>query len=172
MFVKDGSKYFITFMDHWAVSLSNKSELDYYDGGWKDGEQSGIGTSVWKNGSKYIGMWDKGLRNGCGRLTYEKDNYFDYYFGDWENDKYRGKGTLVARNGEKYSGYFENDEINGHGTFTFAEESELAKYEGHFKNGLPHGRGSLHWKNGNTFNGEFEEIWDFELVCCDCVVIA
>jgi len=163
MFTKDGFKYFSTFKNHHpnkTNSLSNKSELVYYDGVWKDGKQSERGTTVWKNGSKYHGMWEKGQRNGGGLMKYEKDNYFDNYFGNWVNDKFNGIGILVAKNGEKYFGDFENDEINGHGTFTFAKESELAEYVGHFKNGVPHGKGSLHWRNETIFDMKFEEILD------------
>jgi hypothetical protein len=80
-----------------------------YNGNYKDDKKSGKGKLVWKDGSKYEGDFENGLRNGFGVYTYSKEDDRDYYEGHWKDDKKSGKGKFVWKNGTKQEGIFENN---------------------------------------------------------------
>jgi len=68
-----------------------------YKGQWnkKTGLKDGVGVQLWKDGSKYEGMWSNDLCNGRGRMTHANG---DIYEGAWKNDKANGYGVFVDVN--------------------------------------------------------------------------
>jgi hypothetical protein len=80
-----------------------------YNGNFKDGKRSGKGKLVWKDGSKYMGDFEKDLRNGFGVYTYSKEDAEDCYEGHWKDQKKSGKGRLIWKNGTRQEGIFLND---------------------------------------------------------------
>lgn len=47
-----------------------------YSGSWNNDRKEGHGEMVWKSGSKYIGEWRAGLRDGFGmHMFHNKDKY-------------------------------------------------------------------------------------------------
>ena len=53
------------------------------------------------DGSKYVGSWKQGKRNGHGRCIYASG---DQYEGQWDKDVRCGKGGCVYVSGDKYKG--------------------------------------------------------------------
>jgi hypothetical protein len=48
---------------------------------------AGKGTVVYKNGDKYEGDWNTGLRHGLGTLwIFKEGKYIVRYNGEWRND--------------------------------------------------------------------------------------
>jgi len=71
------------------------------------------GTFIWANGSKYIGSWKNGAKNGQGTTTYFNG---DTYVGEWKNGVHSGQGTYNWLNGGKYAGEWKNGKRHGYGT--------------------------------------------------------
>ena len=99
---------------------NNKSNILSYKGEIVNGKPSGKGTVIWKNGSKYVGNWENGLRNGYGVQTFPSDSKTEKYEGHWIENNFCGQGTLVFKNRSCYVGQFKADQFHGDGTFTFA----------------------------------------------------
>ena len=80
-----------------------------------------FGTYTLPNGSKYVGEFRDGKRNG--------------------------QGTFTIPNGEKYVGEFRDGKQNGQGTYTYPDG---AKYVGEFRDGKYNGNGAEYSPNGST----------------------
>ena len=83
---KDGSKYVGNFENDFGngsgkLIFGTESNLDYYEGQWKQTKRSGPGTMVWKDGAKYVGNFEDDLKNGYGKLTFPTESNLDYYEG-------------------------------------------------------------------------------------------
>ena len=78
-----------------------------YVGQWnKNRQREGRGVQIWKDGSKYEGLWKGDQTNGQGRLIH---NDGDCYYGQWLNDRAHGFGTFERTFGPKYVGFWSND---------------------------------------------------------------
>lgn len=64
-----------------------------YMGGLKDLLPDGYGSCHYKNGTRYYGFWERGVKNGLGKLFSPKD---DVVFGIWKD------GELPPVEGQKY----------------------------------------------------------------------
>ncbi len=53
------------------------------------------------DGSKYVGGWQAGKRDGQGRCMYASG---DQYEGQWEEDVRHGQGGCIFASGDKYKG--------------------------------------------------------------------
>ena len=92
--------------------------------------QSGKSIYVWPDdGSRYIGAYTEGKRNGYGVYHYAKGGSYE---GNFVNGMRSGKGTYYFPNGSKYVGAWENDQRNGYGEM-FRKDGEIVK--GIWKNG-------------------------------------
>jgi hypothetical protein len=81
----------------------------YKDGSIYEGEYSGEGSSIVKQGvGKYSDSVSKAVYNG-----------------NWEKDKMSGKGRLDFPSGSYYEGYFTNNSFNGQGTFTWPDATSI-----------------------------------------------
>jgi len=69
------------------------------------------------SGSKYIGEWENGRRNGQGTLSWSNGST---YTGAWKDDKFNGHGTVTYANGNTYTGEFKDGNFNGQVTVTYA----------------------------------------------------
>jgi hypothetical protein len=65
--------------------------IDTYTGSFKYGLPDGTGTYSWANGSRYEGHWNKGMKDGEGKMI-ARDSA---YSGIWKEDKYIGKEIVV-----------------------------------------------------------------------------
>jgi len=70
--------------------------IDHYEGHFKKGLPHGQGTYTWINGSFYKGEWEKGLRNGIGKMVYRSSVGDSIVSGSWEKDVYKGKKVISS----------------------------------------------------------------------------
>jgi hypothetical protein len=150
---RDGSlekRKSIEFLKDGTVILKYQDGSKYV-GGWENGEKNGQGTYTFADGSSYEGQFKDSKFHGQGTLT-NKDG--SKYVGGWKDDKKNGQGTLTYQDGtERYKGEWENDKFHGQGTYTLTDGSS---YEGQFKDSKFHGQGILTYKDGNKYVGEWE----------------
>lgn len=78
------------------VTFPESSKVEYYEGGWNDGEIQGEGEMKWKDGSKYIGEYFKGQKDGLGTFKYHSGNFFR---GFWIKGKRDGVGVFYNGDG-------------------------------------------------------------------------
>ena len=74
---------------------------------------------IWENGSRYVGEWKDGVRNGQGTYTqYGSLLYPDgrKYVGEYKNGKPNGLGVITFPDGSKFVGEYKDGEKNGQGT--------------------------------------------------------
>jgi hypothetical protein len=116
----------------------------------EDGLRHGMGTMVWKDGSRYDGYWMNDMANGYGRMIMAKG---DVYSGNWVNNRANGQGKFIHRNRIEYDGEWQNDLPHGHGTEIFLENG--AQYSGQFRLGKKHGFGKYTWADGSSYEGDF-----------------
>jgi hypothetical protein len=82
--------------------------------------RDGLGTFIYKSGSRYEGQFADGNRNGKGIMYFVNG---DMYRGSWADDKINGYGRYIAANGETYEGNFKNDRPHGQGRLTKPDKS-------------------------------------------------
>ena len=111
----------------------------------------GIGTYVFKSGSKYEGAFKNGKKNGKGKFTFSSG---DIYEGDYLNDEETGNGKYTAVDGTTEIGKFLNGKLNGYATITFKAGG---KYTGNFVNDKMNGSGIYYFANGDRFEGAFKD---------------
>ena len=123
--------------------------------------ETGGGTYVWANGSRYEGDWKDSKYHGAGRQYDFKGNL--KYKGIWVEGVYQGdctsgdcqngSGALTFINGDQYEGSFADGLPEGNGRYLY-RNGDI--YEGEFKAGFPHGSGSYTWAaSGDKYTGRF-----------------
>ena len=126
-----------------------------YVGEYRNGMRNGQGNYTWPNGNTYMGEFKDGTLNGMGINTYKNGSK---YVGEYKNGRRNGQGTFIDSNGTKYIGEFKDGKENGHGTLIYTSGN---KYVGEFKDRYPHGQGTLTYSDGTKEsglwkNGEFK----------------
>jgi len=128
-------------------------------------------TEMYKDGSKYEGELQGGLRHGQGKLTYSDGTWFD---GTWMLDRIEGYGAFYYESNKvSYEGEWKNNKREGNGVMYNEQvthigegyldrpfdrsENTWEKYEGEFKNDDWHGSGRLSLSNGDVFQGTFKK---------------
>jgi hypothetical protein len=159
--LKNGEKYQGQFLNNkkHGNGIEIYSENDSknrvsYDGEWKEGDYSGTGTMIWKDGAKYNGEWQNGYRTGNG--TYYWSNG-QKYVGDFLNAKRHGLGIETYPENDtfyriSYDGEWKEDKKSGNGTQTWKSGD---KYVGEWQNGDETGKGTYYWPSGNKYVGDF-----------------
>lgn len=95
-------------------------------------------TCLYDDGSKYVGGFRAGRRNGFGTFTTPKG---DKYVGKYVADKLNGTASWSSEaRGERFEGLWENHKPNGRGKYYYIDG---ATYDGEWKDGKRHGRGIL-----------------------------
>jgi len=110
-----------------------------------------VRSITYSNGSKYVGEFKNGKKDGQGTYTMPRGNK---YVGEFKDDSFNGQGTYTFTNGSTYVGEFKNDAFNGQGTATYANGS---KYVGEFKNDMANGQGTFTAVNGTMTVGQFKD---------------
>lgn len=118
------------------------------DGNLKNNHLSGYGVMTWRNGSTYLGDWEKDLRHGFGIY---RTLYGTEYSGGWSEGKRHGFGVYVNELGEEYVGEWAEGKMHGVGRLLSANGSI---YEGNFQNHKFHGVGMFHTPSGSKFTGQ------------------
>ena len=71
---------------------------------------SGYGTYLYKDGTKYIGNFKDSKAHGEGACYYVSGNK-DRYIGEWANHQYNGKGVLVMKSGDIKRGIWQRGKL-------------------------------------------------------------
>lgn len=113
-------------------------------------------------------MDEKLRRHGQGSYTYS--NAFFKYTGEWQRGVKQGRGRLEMRDGSVIEATFVRGEITGTGSRRWPTGKV---YEGDFENGEFHGQGSMSLPSGESYVGEFvhnQRHGDGELTLADGTV--
>lgn len=154
------------------------SELESYQGELLENNPHGTGVCLYKNGYKYQGTFENGLKHGFGILS-AKNNQ-EIYVGEWEIGKFQGDGLFLnpvflesseeelsnfaeeihynelrnlTKNWIRYEGGFFEGKMHGFGTLLMRNQE---KFRGNFVNGRIHGEGSYYRRNGEIICGFWE----------------
>ncbi|MCX6301791.1 MAG: hypothetical protein NTW82_06380 [Bacteroidia bacterium] len=73
-----------------AHGQGDSQGIDRYSGSFRYGLPQGIGTYTWADGSSYEGHWNKGMKDGGGKMVTRDSTYT----GIWNEDKYIGKEII------------------------------------------------------------------------------
>lgn len=129
-----------------AFGCSSNQPRECVEGNCTDGK----GTIQLQSGSKYIGQFKEGFREGDGAYHWPNK---ETYEGAWKKNMRDGKGTYVYPSGAKYIGEYREDKRNGQGIYFWPDGD---KYEGQWKDGAMHGDGTYTFKDGRVLSGKFE----------------
>ena len=164
----DGS--FVNGMMHGQGKFSWPDGVDY-EGEFVYGRMTGLGAYYWPDGSSYKGPvddglrhgkggvfkcsagqmydgeWERGKRQGKGKMAYTADG-LTVYTGDWVGDKRDGYGMMKYSSGNTYEGFWSSDLKTGRGVMTWKTADEL--YVGDWLNDQPHGNGEHIWGLGHA----------------------
>ncbi len=125
-----------------------------YDGVCSGNQQpNGIGTMVWRDGTRYEGNWVNGVMQGYGVMTWPNGAR---YSGGYANGRRQGRGVYTWPNGASYKGEYMQGNRHGWGTMIYADRT---RYVGGWAEGKRSGNGTLYaadgsilqqgrWKNG------------------------
>ena len=103
-----------------------------------------------EDGSKYMGEWWDGMREGEGKTFFAQKQSMHY--GSYHRDKRHGKGKFGWKDRRVYEGDFIEDRREGRGTLTWPDGT---KYEGEFRRGGPNGMGQMTFADGTVYDGQF-----------------
>mmetsp|Transcript_7878 Transcript_7878/g.18228 ORF Transcript_7878/g.18228 Transcript_7878/m.18228 type:complete len:592 (+) Transcript_7878:202-1977(+) len=103
-----------------------------------------------EDGSKYMGEWWDGMREGEGKTFFAEKQSMHY--GSYHRDKRHGKGKFGWKDRRVYEGDFIEDRREGRGTLTWPDGT---KYEGEFRRGGPNGMGQMTFADGTVYDGQF-----------------
>ncbi len=128
--------------------------------------ENGKGIYILKNGEKYEGYMQNGVRSGKGTYYF---NSGERYKGYWKDNKRNGFGTNYYPDGEIFKGNWKDDKRNGYGKYTYVDGSsysgmwEMGRYVGTGKNSYGcisgncyNGYGVYRWKDGQKYEGYFK----------------
>jgi hypothetical protein len=137
-----------------------------YEGEFQESKRTGIGTCVFPDSSRFMGVWLANLPHGRGRHINAKGDTTD---GIWQN------GRLLSRSDQPDPAFeltpaflidpFVKVEVakdphcrngdcrEGEGEYVFDNGD---RFVGSFQGGLMHGTGRLFYANGDRYEGEFQ----------------
>ncbi len=125
-----------------------------YDGNFKNGKLHGFGKIRYKDGSNFIGEFQKGKKHGKGTMVFgsKSNKAGDKYVGEYREGKKDGQGIFTFSDGEKYDGEWKNDKRNGIGKNVWANGS---MYIGEWKSNKQNGFGTFSFANGDRDVGQW-----------------
>jgi len=125
---------------------------DKYVGMFKDGRRQGQGTFTSDKGEKYVGEFREGNINGQGTYNYSTGNT---YVGEWKSGQREGRGTFTWTNGQTYVGEWKDGRRSGYGTHNSPNGN---KYVGDWKDDKANGQGTEFRSDGTiAYVGEFSD---------------
>lgn len=152
------------------------SDKDFFEGTWLDGEKHGRGTRILPSGDVMCGVWHKGKhQDGHIEYTYADGTKF---VGDWRDGMREGLGTQINADGTVYDGSWRDNLPNGSGTLTQLDGSSVqcewnngeqvcgkgiltfadgSVYSGDIVDGIPEGQGVLSYPDKTEFQGSFKK---------------
>ena len=102
--------------------------------------------------SEYSGAHDaEGNFSGKGRAVFRNGNVYD---GQFDRGNMHGRGVLVWPDGVKYDGEFRYNDLEGQGTYSFPDGST---YVGAVFAAVRHGQGTFTTPDGGSYSGQWEK---------------
>eukprot|EP01017_Pseudomicrothorax_dubius_P040946 TRINITY_DN649_c0_g2_i1.p1 TRINITY_DN649_c0_g2~~TRINITY_DN649_c0_g2_i1.p1 ORF type:complete len:1064 (+),score=305.53 TRINITY_DN649_c0_g2_i1:140-3331(+) len=129
-----------------GVVTENYNDGSVYIGEKSSGYRHGKGKFYYADGGMYDGDWKYGSMDGFGRLYYVSGKLA--YEGEWREDKFCGKGIVFNELPVALNGPFRYENFDLLGDFWY-------KYEGEFVEDNKEGQGTLFLTNNEIFSGEF-----------------
>lgn len=125
-----------------------------YMGAFLQGNRQGIGTCFWKNGSRFFGEWKMDKPEGVGVFINSQSVKQQ---GLWKKGKlYEENASIVTQNlfsaASRIQGCLSGDCISGKGVMMANGDI----YMGDFKNNLRHGIGICYFFNGTEYKGAWQ----------------
>lgn len=125
-----------------------------YMGAFSQGNRQGIGTCFWKNGSRFFGEWKLDKPEGVGIFINSQSVKQQ---GLWKKGKlFEENAALVTQNlfsaASRIQGCLSGDCIGGKGVMITNGDI----YIGDFKNNLRHGYGICYFFNGSEYKGSWQ----------------
>lgn len=129
-------------------------ERQIYIGHFKQKKAHGRGLLRYREGDKYEGEWEDGLRHGQGEYFSKASGA--KYEGEYQNDVKHGRGKYTYPNGDVYNGEWNEGKRHGKGLYRNKETGGV--YEGEWVNGVKHGEGTyVFGETGDVFKGTYED---------------
>ena len=122
-----------------------------YVGEMSGREPHGAGIETWRDGTRYEGAFENGLRHGQGVYDYADGNHYE---GAWRGGLRHGQGIQTWSGGQRYEGAFENDARHGQGAYDFADGR---RHEGGWRKSKRHGPGVEIAADGQRTEGVWED---------------
>jgi len=112
-----------------------------------------VGAFEFPNGSKYMGDWIQGIREGYGVLIEKTQNRYE---GEWKADKEHGEGIKIWKGGSRYEGEWADGKKHGKARIIWGDgEWKGDMYEGDWKEDHRDGSGVYLWANGDRYQGQW-----------------
>ena len=153
--IESSQGFYVTEEIDENLIVKHKKPIQLKDGTTYIGElnskkkPNGVGIQVHSDGSKYVGQFRDGQKQGKGRLISSNG---DVYEGGFSEGKAEGLGKFIRYSDKAtYKGEFKDDKQDGHGKEVY---SDGAYYEGEYSEGIKHGKGKFIWKDGSFYEGE------------------
>jgi len=103
------------------------------------------GSYEYDDGSLYVGDWnDRGQKHGMGHLVFKDGSRYDGLF---QNGLFTGLGVLAFADGARYEGEFMQGWFHGHGVFW---RNDGMRFEGEFRGGRVWGHGLITYRDGTN----------------------
>ena len=130
-----------------GIGIEKSIEGNYiYTGEFKNNKKDGIGTILWKDGSKYQGQFSNNKMEGYGMIEFPEKNF---YQGEIRNGKMEGFGQFFWNDKKKYIGYYKNDKRNGFGVYLFKTNETIIEPDFDNDFGMKNSSAFIgFWKNG------------------------
>mmetsp|Transcript_30187 Transcript_30187/g.53465 ORF Transcript_30187/g.53465 Transcript_30187/m.53465 type:complete len:282 (-) Transcript_30187:1541-2386(-) len=129
-----------------------------YVGDWNKNMKEGFGVMYYPNGMKYEGQWLQNMRDGHGTLwavaKVPGEKYRRVYTGQWVKDRKSGQGSYFYKNGDRYDGSWLSDKRHGDGRMLYVNGDI---YEGQWMDDKRHGYGNFSKANGDYFEGYWQD---------------
>lgn len=147
-----------------GFGVLNKISGEAYIGQFVDGKFAKTGTYFWDDGTRYVGQWQMGQRQGIGieiapdgktnTDIYANGDFVDNFkSGPVNGDTKNGWGVMIYPDGVVYEGYFKKGLRDGHGKLKLTDGSI---YEGQFLKDKYDGFGILSSPDGTKQEGLYE----------------
>ncbi|GIL44135.1 hypothetical protein Vafri_1667 [Volvox africanus] len=110
-----------------GIATLKYSDGSEYKGTLKHGAPHGIGTCVWTDGNRYDGEWRNGVMHGFGTYLWTSGQRYD---GEWKDGKRDGVGVKLYADGSTFHGIWRDGKKHGVGVFkpaTKDKERDRAK---------------------------------------------
>ena len=139
-----------------------------YSGEFKYGEKNGNGIETFNDimenmrNYEYNGNFHDGIKEGYGKITFEKNNFVTRYEGFFKKDRpFQIYGIVNFKSGDIYEGFFDNNIKNYIGLYSFYDNKSkkiIEQYFGGFlddsKNGI--GKTIVEEKEGKMLIGTYK----------------